>query len=245
MKSLKSCHKPYQVIEGRTQSKTGRIRENFLLEEGGIGSYWLRYDSHKRKKFKYRIEYVSYDYCTKCENGWNYADTTFADKKVVLNKTTGYLLHQRELKKKLQTNLHANFYWLLRKRIKAHLEDWDGECNVRGAWKKEKGGYPRTHSVNFYLRNKDFKYKILLPNESGSWWNGASVRSFNNRALLWFFDNHGTNFSTFKLKDEEVWLKTDKDLLYFREHFKPDRNFMLQGIRIFKAVNWTNVKNLI
>ena len=96
MKSLKSCHRPYQVIEGRTQSKTGRIRKNFLLEEGGIGSYWLRYDSHKRKKFKYRIEYVSYDYCTKCENGWNYADTTFADKKVLWGNCRRELLHGRD-----------------------------------------------------------------------------------------------------------------------------------------------------
>ena len=87
MESKKSCHTPYEVVAGRTLNKKGRILENIHLEEGGLVNYWLRYDSDKRKKFKYRIEAISYDYCPKCNNGWHYADTTYSDKKTVLNKT--------------------------------------------------------------------------------------------------------------------------------------------------------------
>ena len=72
-----------------------------------------------------------------------------------------------------------------------------------------------------------------------------SYRGRNNRMLLWFFDNHGTHFSTFKLWNEEVWLKTDTDLLYFREHFKSDQKYILEEMRIFKAVGWNNINELV
>ena len=244
MNAIKSCHRPYEVVAGRTLSKKGRILENIHLEEGGLVNYWLRYDSDKRKKFKYRIEAISYDYCPKCNNGWHYADTTYSDKKTVLNKTANYLMHNAVLKKKLQNSLHIHFYWELRQKIKRHLEDWDGEGNVRGSH-RHKNGFPNIYSINSWLRNEDFKYKVQLHNGAGSWWNGLSYRGRNNRILLRFFDNHGTHFSTFKLTDEEVWLKTDKDLLYFREHFKSDRKYILEEMRIFKAVGWNNISELV
>ena len=153
-------------------------------------------------------------------------------------------MHNAVLKKKLQNSLHIHLYWELRQKIKRHLEDWDGEGNVRGSL-RHKDGFPNIYTINSWLRNEDFKYKVQLHNGAGSWWNGLSYRGRNNRMLLWFFDNHGTHFSTFKLWNEEVWLKTDADLLYFREHFKSDQKYILEEMRIFKAVGWNNINELV
>ena len=241
MKPIKNCHSPHKVVAGRTQSKNGRIQEYILLENQSLFKCWLHYDSDKRKRIKYRIEVIAFDYCPKCKILWDYIDKIYFDEEIVLKKTTAYLLHNPELKKTLRNKVHAHFYWELRLRIKRHLEDWDGEGNVR--WiKKNKNKFLQTHSVNFFLNNDDFKYKVQLPNKVGSWWDGLSRRATNNQALLWFFDNHGTNFSTFKLVNEEVWLQSDEDLLYFKKNFQPDNYYDLDDIRVFKKIKWEKVK---